>query len=244
MIKEVLRFKVDQEDDMFVSENEQTIICGEHLVYALSIEQHYSMALTRFLSQKYSTLKSEDSFRAYQRMLALKMQDTSYLQTNITENICMFDSTEQQNLKMAKSQLITGIADMFQVYVKYALNSKKRQVLFSFKIINMTPFLIENINIDIERNLSFISKPYPETSKSFFIKSLSTRQVHEWNSLFILNSYSENMTCRLRIQMPPNQDCQFEEDIVLYSRSFGVKFLDLMIPDILQSYRFSQVKFH
>ena len=87
----------------------------------------------------------------------------------------MFDDTVQKNLKLAKSELITGIADMFQVYVKYTLNSKKRQILFNFKIINMTPFLIENINIDIERNLSLISKPYPETSKSFFIKSLSTR---------------------------------------------------------------------
>ena len=73
LIKEVLRFKVDQEDDMFVSENEQTIICGEQMFYALSIEQHYSMALTRFLSQKYNSLKTQDSFRAYQRMLALKM---------------------------------------------------------------------------------------------------------------------------------------------------------------------------
>lgn len=97
----------------------------------------------------------------------------------------------------------------------------------------MTPFMVENICIDFERNLSMFAKPYPETSKTLVINQLSTRQAYEWNCLFILNNYFETKNCRLRIQMPPNDTCAFEEDIIIYSDSFGVNLLDLLAPDIL-----------
>ena len=35
-----------------------------------------------------------------------------------------------------------------------------------------------------------------------------------------------------------------DEDIILYSENFGIKMLDLMAPDLLQTYSFSEVKFH
>lgn len=41
---------------------------------------------------------------------------------------------------------------MLQIYVRYALDCKKKQIQFNFKIINMTLFMIENISIDLETN--------------------------------------------------------------------------------------------
>lgn len=104
--------------------------------------------------------------------------------------------------------------------------------------------MLEDILIDFESNLSMFAKPYPETSKSLNIKSLSTRQIQEWNCLFVLNNYAETNNCRLRISLPPNESCPFEEEITIYSQSFGIKMLDLLAPDILQTYTFSVVKFH
>ena len=63
--------------------------------------------------------------------------------------------------------------------------------MFNFKIINMSPFSIKDIVIDFERNLSLFAKPYPQTSKTLTIKSLSTRCSYNWNVLFILNSYED-----------------------------------------------------
>jgi hypothetical protein len=66
----------------------------------------------------------------------------------------------------------------------------------------MSPFGIDDICIDFERNLSMFAKPYTMTSKTLVIKTLSTRQVFQWNCLFILNSYHETQNCRLRIAIP------------------------------------------
>ena len=112
------------------------------------------------------------------------------------------------------------------------------QILFNFKIINMTSFMLEDILIDFESNLSMFAKPYPSTSRCFHIKSLSTRQIEEWNCLFVLNNYAETNNCRLRIQLPPNESCPpayftIDQDIVIYSQSFGIKMMDLLAPDIL-----------
>jgi len=113
----------------------------------------------------------------------------------------------------------------------------------------MASFLLSDLSIDFESNLSLISQPYPETSTSLFIKDLPPRQVYDWKCQFVLLSYSEATNCRLRIQTPPNESCpedyfSLDEDIVFYSEKFGVKLLDLFSPDILQTYAFSQVKFH
>jgi len=91
--------------------------------------------------------------------------------------------------------------------------------------------------------------PYPDTSNCFFIKSLGSRGILEWNCVFVLNSYAKTSRCRLRLQMPPNDSCppanfSMDEDIILYSENFGIKMLDLMAPDLLQTYHFSEVKFH
>jgi len=63
----------------------------------------------------------------------------------------------------------------------------------------------------------------------------------------VLHDYHDIQNCKLRIQIPPNDSCpstEYDEDIVLYSESFGVQFLDVLAPDILQTYAFSHVKFH
>lgn len=126
-------------------------------------------------------------------MLTIKMADSQYSSglNNILENICLFNPTSHQSIKLCKSQLITGIADLLQIYVRYTLDQNKRQILFNFRIINMTPFAIDDISIDFERNLSMVAMPYPETSKHIHIPQLSTRQAYEWNCLFVLHNYFE-----------------------------------------------------
>ena len=107
----------------------------------------------------------------------------------------------------------------------------------------MSPFGMDDLCIDFEGNLSMFAKPYAMTSKTLVIKNLSTRQVYQWNCLFILNSYQCTQNCRLRIAIPASQECEFEEDVIFYSNSFGVKLIDLLAPDVLQTYYFSVVKF-
>lgn len=113
-------------------------------------------------------------------------------------------------MKLGNNVLITGISDMLQIYFRYTLDCKKRQIMFNFKIMNMSPFSMDDIVIDFERNLSLFAKPFPQTSKTCTIKSLSTRCSYDWNVLFILNSYEDTQNCRLRIQMPPDQSCPFD----------------------------------
>jgi len=66
-----------------------------------------------------------------------------------------------------EGRLITGISDIVQVYMRYCLSQSDRQILFNFKIFNMTPFLLENILIDFEGNLAAL--PYPDTSRQHTI---------------------------------------------------------------------------
>lgn len=52
MIKVVLRFQDSQEDDIFISENEQSIICGDQFqtksINTKIIEKQYFLALMKF----------------------------------------------------------------------------------------------------------------------------------------------------------------------------------------------------
>ena len=68
------------------------------------------------------------------------------------ENLCLFTQIPQQNIRLQPSKLISGISDILNIQVKYTVDSKKRQILFNFRIINMSPFLIEDISIDFESN--------------------------------------------------------------------------------------------
>jgi hypothetical protein len=49
--------------------------------------------------------------------------------------------------------------------------------------------MLENIIIEIETPHSMSAIPYPDTSKVFNIKQLSTKEVVEWSCPFQLNSY-------------------------------------------------------
>jgi len=94
LIKEVLRFQDNYEDDLFISENEQSIICGEQQMnqFSKNIENQYKIALTKFLTTKYSGIN--DTFNAFQRDLSIKMADYNFTYTeNILENICKFNET-------------------------------------------------------------------------------------------------------------------------------------------------------
>lgn len=70
---------------------------------------------------------------------------------------------------------MSGISDLIHVYCKYSLDFHKKHILFDFKIINMCPYTIDDVNVDFEGSLSMVPKPFPETSKCFYIKQLSTR---------------------------------------------------------------------
>lgn len=118
-----------------------------------------------------------DSFEAYQKSLILRFTDYNLHKPDqdILESICLLDQNRQQNIKLQQCKLIAGIADFLQINVRYNLDCRKRQILFDFKINNMAPFLIQDLSIDFESNLSLISQPYPETSTSLFIKDLPPR---------------------------------------------------------------------
>lgn len=103
----------------------------------------------------------------------------------------------------------------------------------------MCPYTIDDVNVDFEGSLSMVPKPFPETSKGFFIKQLSTRQAVTWKCLFVLHDYHEIQNCKLRISFPPTESFPIEDDVVIYSQDFGVKILDLMCPSPLQTYHFS-----
>ena len=115
----------------------------------------------------------------------------AYYQVNVLQSICAFNSPPQKSIKLSQSQLITGIGDIIQIYMRYSLDARKRHIMFNFRIVNMTPFSMEHLTIDFERNLSMVAKPYPETSKHVYIEQLSVRGVQEWNCLFLLNDYTE-----------------------------------------------------
>lgn len=118
---------------------------------------------------------------------------------NLLEKVCLLDSTPKSSVKLSKSKLINGINDFIHVYMKYSLDCKKKQILFNFKFINMASFLVEEISVYLESNLSMYAMPYPDTSNSLYIKSLGSRGILEWNCVFVLNSYAETSRCRLRI---------------------------------------------
>lgn len=69
-------------------------------------------------------------------MLSLKTQDAqlfySHNAKSITEQMSIYTDLHQVSLQLKESQLISGLADIVQVYVKYALDPHKRQILFQF----------------------------------------------------------------------------------------------------------------
>jgi len=89
LLKVVMRFQDTQESDIFITENEQSIICGSQQMaknlVTINIQKHYLLSLTRFHTMKYQRhhpmllrAKGEelvDSFEAYQKSLILKFLD-------------------------------------------------------------------------------------------------------------------------------------------------------------------------
>lgn len=45
----------------------------------------------------------------------------------------------------------------------------------------------------------------------------------------------------MRVSLPPNESCSFIEDVVIYSRPFGISLKDLLVPDL--SYSHSKTKY-
>ena len=81
---------------------------------------------------------------------------------------------EYPRVRLPEPQLITGICDLLQVTVKHIADPIDRQIIFLFKITNATTFLLENLTLDFEMAHGLTPVPH-ETSKTFFIKALSTR---------------------------------------------------------------------
>ena len=102
-----MRFQDSQESDIFLTENEQSIICGakEHSRHVLTnnIQKHYLLSMTRFLTMKYQQhppmveMNKEDdvvdSFEAYQKSLILRFTDYNLDKPDqdILESICLLD---------------------------------------------------------------------------------------------------------------------------------------------------------
>ena len=63
---------------------------------------------------------------------------------------------------MQEMNLISGIGDFCQIYVKYKVEPQRKLINFQFRIINMTSFMIENLviqtqvseNLEVMENLS------------------------------------------------------------------------------------------
>jgi hypothetical protein len=67
----------------------------------------------------------------------------------------------------------------------------------------------------------------------FKIKALSTRESSLW-SIPLLVKGLQGGNCQLRISIPPNESCTTlpdNQDLVIYSRPFGLALLDLFLPD-------------
>ena len=102
LIKVVLKFPSNQEQDIFISENEQSIIVGDQQfaktnMYTQVIEKQYFIALMQYQLAKYQapvTRQKDDitCFEAFQRMQTLKVHVNDN-QQNVLENVCILDKT-------------------------------------------------------------------------------------------------------------------------------------------------------
>ena len=106
--------------------------------------------------------------------------------------------------------------------MRYTVNQTSQLIVFHFQILNITKFLLENMKFYLEISQNLKVKPYGQESNQFKVKSLSTREHTTWTVICKIQSFTD-CTCHLKISIPPNESCtQVDEDIVIYSRPFGI----------------------
>ena len=64
-------------------------------------------------------------------------------------------------------QLITGIADFVQIHMRYSFSPALNLVVFNFKVINITKFLLEQLSLELQTSLNIKVKPFPNQSNIF-----------------------------------------------------------------------------
>eukprot|EP00347_Sterkiella_histriomuscorum_P003068 403365712 len=149
--------------------------------------------------------------------------------------INQFCEIEELHYRFREAQLITGFGDFVQVYVRYTVKPSNQLVVFHFRVINVTKFLLENLTIEFLHSNNMKIKPYQYQSNRVKIDQISTKDSFNWTVVTVAQSFI-GCICQLRITMPPNESCTFDDDIVIYSRDFGTSLLSLLSPDTSCSY--------
>ena len=112
--------------------------------------------------------------------------------------------------------------------MRYTVKQQAQLIVFHFKILNITKFLLENLTFELEVSHNLKVKPFSQESNTFKVKSLSTREHTTWALVCKINSFTD-CTCHLRISLPPNESCsQLDEDVVIYTRPFGIALSSLL----------------
>lgn len=124
--------------------------------------------------------------------------------------------------------MISGIADFVQVSMRYTVMQQAQIIVFHFKILNITKFLLEDLVFELEVSQNIKVKPYSQESNCFKLKSLSTRESATWSVVCKINTFTD-CTCHLRISLPPNESCTaLNENIVIYTRPFGISLTSML----------------
>lgn len=87
--------------------------------------------------------------------------------------------------------LLTGIADFVQVLMRYTVEPRSKLIVFNFKVINITKFLLENLLVELEVSPNVQVKPFSAESNVFKIKQISTREHVNWSVAAKLTSFSD-----------------------------------------------------
>lgn len=65
--------------------------------------------------------------------------------------------------------------------MRYSVNPATNLVVFHFKVVNITKFLLENLTLDLEVSSNLRVRPFTNQSNHFNVKSLSTREHATWS---------------------------------------------------------------
>ena len=145
--------------------------------------------------------------------------------------------------------LISGIGDFCQVYVTYRVDPRSSLIVFTFKIANMTGFLIENLAVSFQCSQNLQVRPNQSAAQTLIGKrdeqmdddfgaymgpsdALSTKECIEWNVTAALLSLDQTPKIMLRLSLQASESCP--EHILSYELDtipFSVSLADLLIPD-------------
>lgn len=70
------------------------------------------------------------------------------------------DPPPQLHYLFKEPKLITGIADFVQIYMRYTTHPVTGVVIFHFKVINITKFLLEQLTINLEASENVKPEPF------------------------------------------------------------------------------------